>query len=494
MAASSVVWLALGGVLELFGPGRWKVPAAPWLVFLFLLRFSRSQQLLPGCLAIWLVMSLAIGIANRGVIKVPGVGYLAVVLLIGAMLTLPFIVDRLLGPGLPGVASTLVFPLAYIATEWINGQVSPFGTWGAMAYTQSGNLPLMQAASVTGIWSLTFLITWFGSVGEWAWARGFEWVAVRPGMLAYGAVLGLVLLAGGLRLALSPRSVPTVRVAGIGWPSAVLDRKLIYQVLLDDSLSSSSIDQARQAFERVIRSQLDASRREAQAGARLIVWTETSAPVLEADREALMEEVRAFAREAKVYLLLGVAVLRREGPQPRADNEAWLVTPEGDVAFTYRKAHDLPPDLALTRLGEKRIPTFDSALGRIAGAVCFDLEYPGYIRQAGLAGADLLLAPYGDWEAIKQLQAEMAAFRAVENGVTLIRPARGGLSTAVDPYGRTLASMDEYSAEQRTMVAQVPTAGLRTLYARLGDWFAWACCTGLVAMAAWVVLRSVRGA
>jgi apolipoprotein N-acyltransferase len=42
--------------------------------------------------------------------------------------------------------------------------------------------------------------------------------------------------------------------------------------------------------------------------------------------------------------------------------------------------------------------------------------------------------------------------------------------------------MDEFTAEQRIMVAQVPVAGRHTLYAILGDWFAWLSAAGLLAM------------
>ena len=93
-----------------------------------------------------------------------------------------------------------------------------------------------------------------------------------------------------------------------------------------------------------------------------------------------------------------------------------------------------------------------------------------------------MIAPYGDWETIKNLHATMAAFRAVESGVSLIRLALGGISSTVDPYGRVLASMDEFTAQQRIMIAQVPVSGKHTLYAILGDWFAWLSAAGLLAM------------
>ena len=42
IAAQSLVWLALGGLLHIFGVGLWTIPATAWLVPLFMLRYSRK--------------------------------------------------------------------------------------------------------------------------------------------------------------------------------------------------------------------------------------------------------------------------------------------------------------------------------------------------------------------------------------------------------------------------------------------------------------------
>ena len=76
-------------------------------------------------------------------------------------------------------------------------------------------------------------------------------------------------------------------------------------------------------------------------------------------------------------------------------------------------------------------------------------------------------------------------FRAIEQGVNLVRQTSLGLSAAFDYQGHVLASMDHYSATERTLVSQVPTRGVRTPYARFGDWFAWASLAGVVVLAAW---------
>jgi apolipoprotein N-acyltransferase len=87
----------------------------------------------------------------------------------------------------------------------------------------------------------------------------------------------------------------------------------------------------------------------------------------------------------------------------------------------------------------------------------------------------------------------MTAFRAIENGITVIRQADLGFSIVTDPYGRTLAAMDHFAASDRTMVAQVPTKGVRTIYSVIGDLFGWLSAVGFAAVAIWAVIRWRRG-
>lgn len=71
----------------------------------------------------------------------------------------------------------------------------------------------------------------------------------------------------------------------------------------------------------------------------------------------------------------------------------------------------------------------------------------------------------------------------------MVRPADNGLSIAVDPYGRVLAEMDHFIADERVMVAQVPTQGVPTLYAVVGDLFDWLTVAGLAIVFVAAVVR-----
>jgi apolipoprotein N-acyltransferase len=84
-----------------------------------------------------------------------------------------------------------------------------------------------------------------------------------------------------------------------------------------------------------------------------------------------------------------------------------------------------------------------------------------------------MLDPSNDWSAIDPLHTRMASFRAIEQGFNLVRQTSGGLSAAFDYQGHRLAAVDDPRGTGPTMVSEVPSKGVRTIYSRWGDWFAW---------------------
>src|SRR5579859_4363933 len=210
----SYLWLALGAALLLFTTGQWVIPLAAWLAPLFLLRFVRTQPLLFGLLLVWLVKSAGAAVAQQGIILISGVGYYVIIVFVTLVTVLPYLADRLLAPRLHGFVATLVFPVTFTGFEYLSS-FSPQGTLNSIANTQYGDLPLLQVVSVTGIWGITFLITWFAAVVNWAWDRRFAWPQVRGGGLLYAGVLAVVFLGGGARLAFFPPDATLVRIAGL---------------------------------------------------------------------------------------------------------------------------------------------------------------------------------------------------------------------------------------------------------------------------------------
>jgi len=278
-------------------------------------------------------------------------------------------------------------------------------------------------------------------------------------------------------------------VAGLAWPEGAPESDE-YERVFTAVLRQAIDDQVRESMARLQEVFFERTLREARAGARIIVWAEASVLVLKGDEEALLRRARSLAQESNVYLLMGLAVVSPRADRP-LENKAVFVSPAGEVMASYNKTMAVPGlERQLMTPGTGRIPVVETPYGRVASPICFDLDFPHLVRQVGVAGADLLLVPAADWEAITHLHQAMAEFRAVENGTGMVRVTRSGGSGAVDPYGRRCAFLDSFTAEDAVLVANVPArAGSRTMYTRVGDLFAWQCVFGVAVL----VVRAVTG-
>ncbi len=485
-----VICLLLGGLLRFFDFGRKAIRIAPWLSPIFLLHFAHALEPSVGLPLIWLAIFVAAIFALRDVIPVPGAAYPLIVAGLTLVGTLPYLADRLLHTHLPGFGAALVFPVAWVVVEFVTTRTSPFGSWGSTAYTQAGDHALMQVASATGIWGISFLVAWFGSTVNWAWEQQFNWPIVHTGLIVYALAWGIVMLAGGTRLAFS-KSGRMVQVVAIGWPEHLVERSVFMRAVAPEPMTEQERADLQKAFRDVQDYFLDASRREAAAGAKIIAWPEANVMVFQADEAAFMRRAEEVSAGEKAYLLMGLATIIESTP-PRLENKAVLVDPSKGTVYSYIKKNPVPGwEAQISVRSDGRMPAYDSACGRLGSAVCFDMDFPHFIRQAGRLGLGLLLVPASDWEAIRDLHQIMASFRAVENGTSLLRATRWGISAAVDAYGRTSAATDSFFADQDVTTAQVEIKSIPTLYAKLGDWFAWLCVMGLAAVAAARVLHVI---
>jgi apolipoprotein N-acyltransferase len=237
------------------------------------------------------------------------------------------------------------------------------------------------------------------------------------------------------------------------------------------------------------------SEREALAGARIIAWSEASARTLAEEQADVVARAASLAREHEVYLQVSMIVElpagTGDGGGPVNENHAVLVDPNGTTVWDYQKSKPTPGDGHDP--GPGVVPTVDTPYGRLATIICQDDFFPALVRQAGQADVDILLVPSSDWESAAAWHAQQAPFRAVENGVALVRPTRQGISLATDAQGRLLGHKPDYFvADDQTLVVSVPTQGRDTVYSALGDGVAWASVIGLVILAG-TALRSTRG-
>jgi apolipoprotein N-acyltransferase len=482
----SWLWLIAGAVLLPFISFQTTMPLAAWLAPIFIIRFARTQRAVIALPVIALVSAIAGAIAARGFFDSPALNLISP--LMGAVTgLLTYGLDRLLAPRLSSLARTLVYPTAVITIDLLMS-FGPNGTMGMSAYSQYNNLPLVQIVSVTGIWGLSFLMAWCGPVVNELWEQGFESRIARRIGASFLVILLAVLAFGNLRLAFALPASQTVRVAGLA-----ADRNLSHGL---DIPSHAKIAAGTDLLRASVRAEtaplLDdlftRTRQEAQAGAKIVSWSEAAGLVLKEDEPAVIERARAIAREEKIYLQMALVVYLRTDHFPFAENRAILIDPSGSVVWDYAKTFHPLGDKAIFAPGPGVLPMVNSPYGKLSTVICFDADFPALIRQAG--GADLLLVPANDWEPIAELHSRMAIFRAIENGVSLVRPTGNGISLAVDDLGRLRAyDTDYFVTGKHTLITTVPVKGRPTLYSRIGDSFAYLCVLGLMVLSGLAIFR-----
>jgi len=483
----SWAWLLVGTVLLPFANLQTLIPLAAWLAPVFLLRFTRSHRALVGLPILVVAMwgALLFGLRDGFFPVVGGAGYYVFVSTLALGGALPFAVDRFLSPRLDGIARTLVFPAAVTTVELLGTIGNPFGTAGSTAYSQYGSLPLVQLVSVTGIWGLTFLVSWLAPVVNQMWERGLSGPGVKAPAFLLIAAITAALLFGGARLAFSAPDAETVRVAALA-PDRQLS-ELAYSAPDLTSGTQAERNSAREEhFAPVLDDLFDRSEREALAGAKIIAWSEAAARTLAEDQSAVVARAADLAREHGVYLQVSMIVQLPSGRDASDgavnENHAVLLDPSGKIAWDYQKVNPTPGDGHKPVPGD--VPSVETPYGRLATIICQDDFFPAFVRQAGVAGVDILLVPSSDWDSVADWHAQQTPFRAVENGVAVVRPTRLGTSLATDGQGRLLGHKPDYFVGgDQTLVVPVPTQGNDTWYVGIGEAFAYASAAGLLVLA-----------
>jgi apolipoprotein N-acyltransferase len=447
------------------------VPIFAWLAPIFLIRFVRTSP------AVWAVAGFVVAhtaaweVAYLGTVPLPVMAHIGLFTGLSLILSLVFLADRWAARRSDGVLATLVLPCGWVVFDFLGGVASPNGTWGSIAYSFSEQLPVAQIVSVTGWTGLTFLVGWLGTTVNRVWEHGPR---AWRGTAAFAGTLAGVLAFGGARLALAPATPQTLRAAAVVAPGTFDTDHIdeLWRYTRGFELAPEGVELARARIAESLDEHFALVEREARAGAELVVWAEANLSLTRAEEAEWLEHAQRLARAESIYLGMGATVFRPETREPTL-NTLVLIEPDGEIAWRFLKATRVPGSGNLE--GDGVLPRLDTGFGRWSAAICFDLDFPRLIRQAGRMNADLFLAPSNDWTEVREMHLRMHVLRAVEQGFTLFRPTKDGISAAADPYGRILARLDTEISPATVMVVNLPVRGVSTIYSRLGDTFSSLC-------------------
>jgi apolipoprotein N-acyltransferase len=347
--------------------------------------------------------------------------------------------------------AALALPAVWVTCEYLNAVFSPHGTFGNLAYSQMDCLPVLQTASVLGVWGISFCLFFFpAAVAALASGRGS--VHQKRAMAAgAGVALVAVLVFGWWRLHFTPAAEHTVVVG-----------------LAASDLPRNVVPEEPEAKGRLFRDYAEKVETLAGRGAQVVILPEKLGVVVDPETREIDALFQNSAARGKAAIVLGV--IRRSADAKL--NEARFYAPDGGAAATYEKHHMLPAFESSFLPGTARTLVREPS-GVWGIAICKDMDFPLLGRQYARDGASLLLVPAWDFGDDGWLHGRMAVMRGVESGFSLARAPKEGLLTLSDDRGRILAEQSSGAAPFASVLAAIPIRSGVTLYARFGDWFAW---------------------
>lgn len=346
----------------------------------------------------------------------------------------------------------LSFPSLWTVYTYVTYLLSPHGTFGALTYSQANCLPVLQLAAVGGIWPIEFFLFMVpGAIAFLVGGAALPHEKVRVAV-SVGSASVLVLSYGFIRLHQATGSLP-----------------LSIGLIASDLPENMRAEQTLLVLQRYIE-QLPALVR---SGAKVVVLPEHLVAMSEKGPDENAMVVDALLAKAAINHQIGIVLgVDRSDRAGIIRNEARYYSPLGSSAVTYTKHHLLPGFEDRFKAGTD-LSMFTQENTRFGLAICKDLDFPRLSVDYAKLGLQCLIVPAFDFDADAWLHSRMAIVRGVESGYPIARVAKLGALTVSDNRGRVLSEVRSQSAPFAMLITEIPQNSERTLYSRLGDWFAW---------------------
>jgi apolipoprotein N-acyltransferase len=371
-----------------------------------------------------------------------------------------------------------------------------------IAHSQYTFASVLQLASVTGVYGISFLVVTVNA--------GFAAVILR------WSPLGENVSTTGVSMISRRNAGIVMGLASVLLAAVILHGQWVLNTPLEGDRIDVSIVQANITQEQkwnprfrkaILKIYTDLTHTAAANGPALIIWPEAATPGSILGNRRLYKSVRQIAAATGSYLLLGSAQQRKNRPSGRKIwqyyNSAFLFPPETESAHQrYDKIRLMPfgeylpmrevLPWSLLNIKERgafhrgeTFTIFETPVFRLGTTICWENLFPDLTRRFVLEGAQFIvnitnIAHFGKSSVPYQV-ASMNVFRAVENRVFVVRCTNTGVSCFIDPYGRIINRVQDQNGQdifvRGVLTETIKLMHVRTLYTRYGDWFIGFCAT-----------------
>ena len=350
-----------------------------------------------------------------------------------------------------------------VGFEWLRGWLFTGFPWLNLGTSQAPASPLAGFAPLVGAYGTSLALTGAAAmlaavVAARAWSRSRA--------LLVAGLVGLF-VAGGIA-----REVPWTKPAGPAVRVALLQGNVAQEVKWRDEVRPRILEDYRRMI--------------VAADAPIVIIPETALPaLLDQLPPDYVASLRDHARAAGKHILLGTVERNARGGDVDYYNS--LVSLAQPGMPSYRKRHlvpfgeFIPPGFGWI-LAVLKIPMSDFGRGTagqppivaagipLGVAICYEDIFGEEVIEA-LPAAQVLVNVSNDAWFGKSLAAEQhlqaSQMRALETGRWMVRSTNTGVTAAIDPAGRVIAQLPQFTAG--TLVERVePRTGM-TPYARFGN-------------------------
>lgn len=383
---------------------------------------------------------------------------------------------------------TIIVASIMVLIEYIIYLIYPILGGLSDAYTQFQNLYLLQIVTITGIYGITFIMYWTAAMVIWIWNNRSNQKVLRKYVTVFTSVIGLILIYGIVMYHFVGNPKESARIAGVTVPVSHLlnDDEDVYATFYTDTFTDENVTNTQDKLASVTDELFIKTKQEAEAGAKIVFWSELNGAVLKQDEAALLQRASTTAKEEGIYLI--VSLLVKTPYESLKENKTVAFNPQGEQVAEYFKYGRSIGELC--QKGDGEMQSFDTEYGKLATFICSDMAFASKIQQAGKSNVDILLVPASDWREMTLLATKTAIVRAVENGSNIIRHTNKGMSIVADNRGNILAHTNYFQSDTKTLAAQVITNGRFTLYSHVGNIFVYLC--GIYVLGSFIIPKCLN--
>jgi apolipoprotein N-acyltransferase len=381
-------------------------------------------------------------------------------------------------------AALLLTPAIWVAVELARARITGF-PWDLLGYSQIDNLLLTRLASIAGVMALSFVIAAINAgLASYFFLQGKKqvWIPAVAVLLAIALQLGSSIGKHSFAEATDQTAVMLQENLEVGAPG-----KSFRPLAPSEEMQTFSQLSIQTAHSAVLHPNRPPT---------ILIWPEAPSHFLTSD-PSFIASLGALARSLQTPAIVGSL-----GIEPTTQNangyyeydSAALFDATGAYHGHYDKIHLVPwgeyvPFKEFFSFAQKLTegvgnmdPGTERSVFTTGGHtygtfICYESIFGDEVRHFALNGAQVLVnisddGWYGDTGAPWQ-HLNMTRMRAIENRRWLLLDTNTGITTAIDPQGRTLLEAPRHTRGAYAFPFAF-TGGL-TLYTQYGDWFAWLC-------------------